>query len=413
MKNLLMTFIVCALLTAFTMPVAGQGQPKGAGGPPDRPGITWPPPHKFGDTEVTLGGEVNFRTIRINQEHHWRRVGTPPALTDFGSDDDLIWGINESPTRLNATFKRNNLTGFIDVNYDDDGFQIRHFFGEWNFGQGYLGIGKSNTPTSGGAVGRPHGRGFNSPGNYGASPGSKRKEMIRARFPFSVGEFMIAGIKPDYEASGSTPNDDVTFPPVGQIPDADNDIPLIEASLQLKFNPFLFHLSGGYVQFDEVDEAVGMSDKEYDLDAYLAQFMTSFRIGSFGLRGQVWTSQNPKQYGLETGTGLRLNANYDAGTDKIYEVDAYGWAIRAKYGINRVVSLEAGYHCENAERNDPGSMTQKSEAYEYFFKVPFRVTKGVTITPIIGLTHIDTTTNNVKYEYEENTYFGLNYRYVF
>jgi len=191
---------------------------------------------------------------------------------------------------------------------------------------------------------------------YGTAGGSDREDMVRLRFPISVGEIQIAGIRPRY-----TMTEAIT--PIATDADSDFKFPLLEASLALNFGPLSTHLSGGFLTYDEVVQVLPAAEKEYDRHANFLQLAAALRLGRFSIYGKIWNAENPQQYGLECGANSpipvapqRLNAKYFASTDNISDVDAYGWNIAGKYKIiPRKIALVVGYSKEYAERKDPGA----------------------------------------------------------
>jgi len=418
MKKIFVILAACVLLISFTLPAIGQ--PPGKGKPPD-----------ISDSQlkVTLGGDVFFRTFWADKDQRSMLIpGGPLAGTwqDKGPDKDLVWERVEEPSRLNAKIEYENFTGFMEISSRNDDVNFRQAWGEYNFGIGYLAFGKMWAPTfKGTEVAIRH---AGTPGMYGTSGGSEKENMMRLRFPIPVGEIQIAGLQPRY-----TMTEGIT----ATATDADSDfkLPLLEGSLALNFGPFSTHLSGGYLKYDEVVQVFPAPEKEYDRDAHFLQLAAAVRLGRFEIKGKGWNSRNPQQYGVACGTNApipvapqRLNAKYFAATDDIADVDAQGWNIVGKYKIiPGKIALVLGYSTEYAERNDPGELDQERVSSDMYAQLRFRLTKNVMIIPVVGMTHVEGTTEleidppgpppPYTYTYdddlEDTFYAGIMWRYHF
>ena len=408
MRKVLVTLAVCALVISFTtLPVMADRPFESA---QERVARMLGP---LG-TEWTVGGQINWRTFWVNRD---TRIAGP---NDLGSDQDLVWDLEYSTTRMHVAFNRKNITGFIESNYDsaDSKLKIRQAYGEWNFNYGYMLIGQTMTPTFVG-IGPPLGRGFGTPGHYGGMAGSLRQMMLRFRFPFSFGEFQIAGREAKYKASGDTPNTDTGL---RLLTEGDIYMPPIETRLAFVFKPVKTRvmLSGAFYKFDEVLDgydppgpAPAIATKEYTLSSHYAKIITATKFGPFAINTGLWKARNPRQLGLKGGSSLRLNAQFHSSLDDYADVDAIGYGIRLRYRINKMIDIKLNYTSETAERDDPGNLHQEAKANELTLKIPVKVFKGVIIAPTCGWVTVDTTTNNVKTQTEDTTYFGLTYQILF
>ena len=164
---------------------------------------------------------------------------------------------------------------------------------------------------------------------------------------------------------------------------------------------FRSHLSGGYLSYDEVVQVLPPagkgSEEEYDRSAHFLQLAASTTLDRFTFQGKIWHSENPQQYGLASGTNApipvapqRLNAKYDAATDSIEDVDAYGYVLTAKYQIRPgKMALVLGYAAEHAERDDPGGLEQERDSSDAYLQLRMRVTKNVMLIPVIGIRQVE------------------------
>ena len=418
MKKFFIILAACMLLTSFNLPAMGDSPTKGV-----------EPPWRHSRLKATFGAQVFFKTFWADMDHRAMLIPAGPVAgtwQDKGPDNNLVWERLEEPSRVNAAFEYENFTGLVEVSSRDDDANIRQAWGEWNFGIGFLAIGKMWAPTfKGTEVAIRH---AGTPAMYGTAGGSDREDMVRLRFPISVGEIQIAGIRPRY-----TMTEAIT--PIATDADSDFKFPLLEASLALNFGPLSTHLSGGFLTYDEVVQVLPAAEKEYDRHANFLQLAAALRLGRFSIKGKIWNAENPQQYGLACGANSpipvapqRLNAKYFASTDNISDVDAYGWNIAGKYKIiPRKIALVVGYSKEYAERKDPGGLHQDRKSSDMYVQLRTRVTKNVMMIPVVGKTHVEGKTELVidppgppaPYTYrfdgdlEDTFYAGILWRFVF
>jgi len=397
-----MILVVCALVMAFTLPAMGEVPGKGKKGP----GPVKPPMFDNGEIQFTMGGDLFYKTFWSDNDYRNILIPAGPLAgtwQDRGPDADLVYGRSEEPSRLNASFGYKNFTSFVEINSSsqDGDVQLRQFWGEYNFGKGYFAFGKMFAPTFKGnevAI-----RDYGTPGMYGNAGGSEKEDMLRLRFPFSNGEIQIAGVRPRYTMTEGI------VPPDSRDADSDFTLPLLEASLAYNFGKISTHLSGGYLSYDEVVQVMPPAgtgtEKEYGRSAHFLQLAASTQLGRFTFKGKIWNAENPQQYGLTCGTNApipvapqRLNAKYDAATDSIADVDAYGYVLTAKYQIiPRKMALVLGYTAEHAERDDPGGLSQERDSSDVYLQLRTRVTKNVMIIPVIGMRHVE---GKTEFEYD-------------
>ena len=227
MKKFFVFLAACIILTSFNLPAMGAD--------PDKLVPRW----RDSRLKVSLGGQVFFRTFWSDRDHRAMLIPAGPLAgtwQDKGSDSDLVWERVEQPSRFNVSMQYADFTGLVELNSRNDSINIRRMYGEWNFGIGYLAVGKMWAPTFKGAEVAV--RDYGTPGMYGNAGGSDREDMIRLRFPISIGEIQVAGLRPRFTRTSN-------ITPIATDADADFKMPVLESSVALRFGSFRTHLSGG------------------------------------------------------------------------------------------------------------------------------------------------------------------------
>jgi len=161
MKKFFVILVACILSISFTLPAVGAD--------PDKLVPRW----RDNRLKFSLGGQVFFRTFWADRDHRAMLVpGGPLAGTwqEKGSDSDLVWERVEPPSRFNVSMQYSDFTGVVEMNSLNDSVNFRRIYGEWNFGVGYLAVGKMWAPTFRGSEVAV--RDYGTPGMYGNSGGS-------------------------------------------------------------------------------------------------------------------------------------------------------------------------------------------------------------------------------------------------
>ncbi|MBW2302471.1 MAG: hypothetical protein JRF57_02025, partial [Deltaproteobacteria bacterium] len=241
----------------------------------------------------------------------------------------------------------------------------RHWYGTWNFGAGTLLIGQTWAVSFQPIDGDVFLGGY--AGDYGSAGGRIRTEQIQLSFPFEVGTLKIGFNQPSTNHSTG-------------FGDTDTSLPNIEMSFGGKIGPVSFSVYGGYNWLDAVNIT---NDREYSLNSYVYGATVSIPFGPAYFKASYYHVRNPNEYGYALATPF--DANYNAATDSIEDVDADGYFAVFGFKFNDMVSSEIGYGYVNIEREDfsnPGD-DEDDRAY-YYLAVPITLAKGVTVTPEIG-----------------------------
>ncbi len=302
-------------------------------------------------------------------------------------DTDLRWDLNDNATsRFGAKFKWDNMTANIEIR-PLSASMYRQWWGSWDFGGGSLLVGHTWSPLYINATicGQSHAGG--TAGGYGFWVGDLRQAQIR----LTTGGLTLALVEPASALTGTGSGAGET----------DTTFPKIEATYALKLGQISFVPFFGYNSYDEV---VLATDKGYDIESWVYGLTVKAAIGPGYLKGQVWQSKNPKEWGDLYYTG-GFSAFYDAGSDSIKDVDGLGYAVTAGMKLSNTVSFEIGYGAAEYELDRPG--TYEDDACAYYAMLPITIAKGFTISPEIGVIDKDTNTvAGVGTEQGDMLYYG-------
>ncbi|MBW2129756.1 MAG: hypothetical protein JRH13_10365 [Deltaproteobacteria bacterium] len=323
-------------------------------------------PAMAADTEVSFYGNVRMNTFWNDKDKNTANrlsapvTGAPNALYD---DNDVDWSLDNSGSRFGVRFKTGDIGGNVEIRANN-GSYYRQWYGTWNFGAGTLLIGHTWS-----LLFKPiDGANYLAGCDYGDMPGRAfRVPQIRLTFPFEVGTFSIAFNQPSTSHSTG-------------FGDTDTSVPNIEMNFGGKIGPVSFNVFGGYNWLDAVNTA---NDREYSLNSYAYGANFSIPFGPAYFKGLYYHCKNPTEYGL--GITSSFDANYNAATDSIEDVDVDGYFAVLGFKFNDMVSAEIGYGYLSQEREDfsnPGD--DEDDRACYYLMVPITVAKGVTITPEIG-----------------------------
>lgn len=260
---------------------------------------------------------------------------------------------------LSAVFEYDSTGGTATISY---------LYGEWNFGPGSLTVGVADNPinitysnqlVAGGTY-----QDLNLNG-YGDFDSSDPAEVM-----LTFGGFKVAIVAPnDYFGN------------------AEVVIPSIQVAYTLGFDMGEVAIAGGYATYEVNDE---------DIDGYGIGAGTNLNFGPVGVFATVMYGQNVAMINAETASGL-------AGRGTTAEdCDSLGFTIGAKFTINEMFAVEAGY---GYIKDELGDVDDKGQSY--YIQAPVTVAPGVTITPEVGMIdEMDSTQ-------EETLYFGACWEIAF
>jgi len=379
-------------------------------------------------SEVTFGGYVAFETWVLDEDEAMLDLDGDGSWDDGRYDDtDTIWDLDTSASRFNATFKRENFKGFVEMRPRggaDVGF--RHWYAEWDFGPGFLLIGQTYRPINSGisstAAGDAPDLGMVYGGDTG--PDTSRLPMIRLRFPFSVGQFQMAFVDP----SGVDIADEFG----GVEDDSDTTLPMIEADLDLSFGPVSLTAFGGWHEYEEVYRNQNgdntPDETEFDIESWIVGANGSFTAGPFTMALGGWMGENVaagmQWFGGTDRTILEPiifdGGDGDAWLDGVHDTDDWGVCIDLSFKLNDMVSFAAGGGTIEQDRSDDqiggnNGDELENECTRWFVNSTITLAEGFTITPEVGeLDHETTITDGGEpLDQGDIVYYGIWWKMVF
>jgi hypothetical protein len=332
MKKLFVLLTAAALAVAFTVPAMAA---------------EW---NLYGSSRVWTG---------------WLDVSKEKAGLGGEVDDaDLVWE-QQSNSRWGATAKAGAIGGAVEYG---TGVNLRKLYGTWNFGAGTFLVGQDYTPidtfwssqcgpTGGDVCGI----------NYGA-PYSSRLDQAK----LIISDFEVALIEVGSPAAPAT---------VAGATDVDDSIPRLEASYMGKFGPVTLKPYLGYQTYDEVIIA-GTTETEKSIDSHILGIFLKGNFGPFEAAFNIYTAQNPGNYGLSQDIVLK-SAAWNAATSDVEDCDSMGTILILKFKVSDMIKLEAGWGRVANER-DVGTTTTEEETNAYYIQANISPAKGFYIVPEIG-----------------------------
>lgn len=402
MKKALIALMALALVAAFAMPAAAAEK-----------------------SEVSFGGYVAFETWVMDDDGAMQDLDADGSWDDGRYDDtDTMWDIDTVCSRFNATFKREDFTAFVEMRPRagaDVGF--RHWYAEWNFGPGFLLIGQtwlpSFQPISSSAACCAAGEISTFAGDSGSF--MARAPMIRLRFPFSVGQFVMAFVDPSQ--SGSNMADEFG----GAQQDTDYTLPQLEAAVNLTFGPVGLNFFGTWNEYEEVyRNQNGDNDPdedEFDIESWVLGGNGKFTAGPFSIALAGWFGENSAAGVGFTGNavdrGMLMPIIFDGGDgdlwlDGVHDTDDWGAYINITFKLNDMVSFAAGGGTMEQDRSDDqiggtNGDELENECTAWFVNSTITIAEGFTITPEIGEFDYETSTmdGGEPLDQGDEMYYGI------
>jgi hypothetical protein len=406
MKKALIVLMALALLSAFALPAAAAEK-----------------------SEVSFGGYVAFETWVVDEDEAMLDLDNDGSWDDGRYDDtDTHWQLDTVASRFNATFTRENFTGYVEIR-PRNGSYFRHWWAEWNFGPGYLLIGQAGRPIDNAISSTCAGDEIDLGSVYGGDTtcDTTRLGQIRLRFPFSVGQFQFAFLDPagadvddERAALGSTEDD------------TDTTLPMVEADLDLSFGPVSFSLYGGWHEYEEVYRNQNGDNEpdetEFDIESWIVGANGTFTTGPFRVAVGGWMGEN-------TAAGLAVLGAHDRGIlqpvifdggdgdnwfDGVHDTDDWGVCIDLSFKLNDMVSFAAGGGTIEQDRSDDqiganNGDELENECTRWFVNSTITVAEGFTITPEIGEFDHETsiTDGGEPLDQGDEFYYGIWWKMVF
>lgn len=292
----------------------------------------------------------------------------------------------QSNARIGARVKvSDTLTGRFEYGAGGGNANLRHLYGEWNFGPGKLLVGQTDSLFNYAISHQVHDTDKNMD-SYGHSDAG-RQPMIRLTF----GDFKLAFVQP--ETSG------LNLAASSQ----EVKLPKLEASYKLSFDSSYLLLTGGYQSYELTDTTTLRS---YDVDSYVIALGGQVQFGSAYLGGDIWAGQNVKPY------QFKCSPDGDpvvVGGNTLADNDSYGFLIVAGYKLNETFSFETGYGYVEAEVDNIAYV--KDDTVAYYIQSTVTLADGVFFVPEIG--RIDKGNTNLNAVDSDTTYAGIKWQINF
>jgi len=332
-------------------------------------------------TDISFDGRIGFNT-------YWTKTDAPQSRTGY-DDTEIGWGDNFTDSRLRAWFRKGPLTAKLEIEDGVSSGVFNSWFAEWNFGPGFLWIGKDDPLTffPSDQISPPP-----QSGNAGKSVGGPKADAIRLRFPMGPVTLSVQAMTPNTgQQLFGTPV--VHGPGAPAIVDTDMTIPRFEAKLDFVIGPLAGMIMGGYNTYSEVTSV----NKEYDIDSNMIGLGLIYPIGPLRFEGTIIRDSNsytdwPPPFATESfipvGQGSFVgNPTYDPATDEIVDATNTAWHLSAGYQVNDMLAIKAGYG-ENDAKQDAytGVPEIKEKGSSYWITLPIGITEFFKIIPFYNST---------------------------
>ena len=351
MRKLLVLLSAVALMVAFTVPAIAA------------------------DKSVSFYGRVWMDTFI--EDYSKEATGT-----DF-DDSDLRWDMNDNGTsRFGANFKWDNMSANIEIR-PYSASMYRQWWGSYNFGGGSLLIGHTWSPLYINTTICGQCEAGGTAGGYGFWVGDLRQAQIR----LTMGGLTVALVEPNASAVNGAAG-----------ADTDTTLPKLEATYALKLGSIALVPFLGWNSYDIVDTA---TDQSKSVDGMVYGITAKAGFGPGYVNGQIWMTQNGKEWGDLYHTGF--GAYFD-GT-KVVDEDGMGYSVTAGMKLSDTMSFEVGYGSVEYELDRPG--TWEDDASSMYAQLNIGIAKGFTVTPEIGVIDYGEQINDgVKTKEGDMTYYG-------
>lgn len=309
------------------------------------------------------------------------------ATTTGGDDGDteIQWDL-QGNSRLGANVKAENIKGQVELGLKGNGsgdvdVGTRRIYGVWDFGSGWMKVGKDYTPTSQFISGQVFDADLGLLGvgtNYANRVG---------QVAFGFGGFEVALISVD------TRNVEAEFVLAGttfNISDGDVDkyLPKIEAKWGMSYDAWNFGLMGGVNMFtvQDVVSSVDGDKNDIDVTSYILGGDAGFNFGPGYVKAAVSYGQNIGTAGWSL-PGNRNQAAYAEwdGDDDIESVASFQGALVGGLKVSDMLSFEAGLGYRSDDPNSDYPLgDEKSNQMAVYVQSVIALAPGVYVIPEVG-----------------------------
>lgn len=244
----------------------------------------------------------------------------------------------------------------------------RHLIGHWDFGQGVLSIGQSQTPLSmpQSVSAYQDDRGMLAFGE----PWTGRRPMLQ----LAMNGLKIALVKPHgatdiMESAGA--EDDAIGSRV------ENVLPRFEVAYAHSLEMLSLDLFGGVHSYK-----IKTTGKDYTINSYMSGAGFMVKPGDFYVRGIGYLSRNPRQFGQAIPAAGAYGSAFFDGND-VVDSDVLAGTIYTGASLTDRVKMEVGYGYSQSKADKSGASTAKVQTF--YAQANVSLTQGVFVTPEIGL----------------------------
>jgi hypothetical protein len=297
--------------------------------------------------------------------------------TSGTSVDDFAQSL-QGNSRIGAKVKvSGDLSGRFEYGASGGNANIRHLYGEWNFGAGLFLVGQTYSPLYIAYSGQVYDADMGLGGVGDVDTGRA------AQLKLTFGDFHIALV-------ALNEDDDIVST------STEATIPAVEASYSLSFDPVSMVFAGGYQTYETV--AGGIS---YDVDAYVLAVGATANFGMAYFSGNVYFGQNASNL-IAVGNTAESKAALNGTALDDSEALGYNLILGAKF--NDMFSCELGYgHAESELDSD----TTEDNVSSYYLNTTITLAPGVFVVPEIGIV------DHEEAGQAEKTYFGAKWQINF
>jgi len=321
---------------------------------------------------------------------------TSEDLKDNGEKaSGMDWDL-QSNSRFGANVKADHIKGQVEMGISESNVSARRVYGTWNFGSGYLKVGKDYTPVDQFISGQVF------DGDLGLLGIGTQYGGRRGQIALGFGGFEIALVNPETNrlsnmeitTTGSitvpTGNGSITIPATAvtaSTGDAKKILPLIAAKWGMGFDAWNFNVMGGfqYYSIKDVQPLAGGGTEDVDVTSYTVGADAGFNFGPGYVKGAVSYGQNigNASWGLP---GLATSGSgglaFWDGDDDTNDTTTMMAALVGGLKVSDMLSFEAGLGYRN-DATDGGGPRNTSPMAVYLQSV-ITLAPGVFIIPELG-----------------------------
>jgi len=331
-------------------------------------------------------------------------------LNDAGTsdkDDTLLWDL-QGNSRFGANVKADHIKGQIEMGINESNVSARRVYGTWNFGSGWLKVGKDYTPVDQFISGQV----FDSDlGMLGAGTmyGGRHGQIA-----LGFGGFEIALINP---STGLLRNMDVTSTGIITVPGQPGQpsidiptsittaangngktyIPRIAAKWGMGFDAWNFNVMGGfqYYSIEDVENIDPDDDSTEDIDvtSYLIGGDVGFNFGPGYVKGAMSYGRNIGEAewgipGARTSGSNGGRALWD-GDDDTNDTDTLMAALVGGLKVSDMLEFEAGVGYRKDATDGDGGAQRNTAPINFYVNSVITLAPGVFIIPEVGYYDLD------------------------